>query len=291
MWQCRLIRGNFAVLAPEFVRNPSALVGGVIVLCYLLAALLAPILAPYGVDESNLELRLAPPVWLGPSPYILGGDAIGRDLLTRIIYGARVSIGIGLLSVLFSATIGTALGALAAFNSGWLDSLVSRLADFLLAFPMLIFAIGVMTVLGPGFWMIILALTFKSWVEFFRLVRGEILSEKTKEYVEAARALGDSGVTIVLREILPNIINSIVVLGTLRLGTFIIAEASLSFLGLGVQPPTPAWGSMVAEGRDYLFTAWWIATFPGLAILVLLVGINLLGEGLRDLLDPRIRAR
>jgi peptide/nickel transport system permease protein len=179
------------------------------------------------------------------------------------------------------------LGALAGFYRGLLDSILSRFADLLLAFPFLIFAIGVMAFLGPGFANLIMALTFKGWVEFFRLVRGEMMAEKTKEYVEAAKVVGRSNPLIIASEILPNIIQSVFVLGTLRMGYMIIMEASLSFLGLGIQPPTPAWGSMVAAGRDYMLTAWWASTLPGIAILILVLAINVFGEGLRDILDPR----
>jgi peptide/nickel transport system permease protein len=209
--------------------------------------------------------------------------------LTRIIFGARVSLLVGLLSVGISVAIGTALGALAGYYRGWLDQLLSRFADLLLAFPFLIFAIGMMTFLGPGFTNLIVALTFKGWVEFFRLVRGEMLAEKTKEYVEAAKVVGQRDWAIIASEVLPNIIQSVFVLGTLRMGFMIIMEASLSFLGLGIQPPTPAWGSMVSVGRDYMLTAWWVSTLPGIAILIMVLAINLFGEGLRDILDPRLR--
>jgi len=181
------------------------------------------------------------------------------------------------------------LGALCGFFRGWLDNLVSRVADLLLAFPYLIFAIGMMAFLGPGFGNLIMALTFKSWVEFFRLVRGEMLAQKTQEYVEAARVSGEGKLAIIAREILPNIYNSIFVLATLRMGYLIIMEASLSFLGLGLPANIPAWGSMVSAGRDYLLTAWWVSTLPGIAILILVLAINLFGEGLRDILDPRLK--
>jgi peptide/nickel transport system permease protein len=225
----------------------------------------------------------------GDPAFLLGTDDQGRDLLTRIIFGSRISLAVGLLSVGISVAVGAALGALAGFYRGPLDQILSRFADLLLAFPFLIFAIGVMAFLGPGFTNLIMALTFKGWVEFFRLVRGEMMAEKPKEYVEAARVVGQSNPIIIVSEILPNIIQSVFVLGTLRMGSMIIMEASLSFLGLGIQPPTPAWGSMVAAGRDYMLTAWWVSTLPGIALLIMVLSINLLGEGLRDILDPRLK--
>lgn len=272
-------------------RQPLALAGGGVVLLYVAAALLAPWLVPADPSRADLGLRLAPPAFLpGGSPArLLGGDAVGRDLLSRIVWGARASIAVGALSVTASALLGVALGCLAGYFRGTLDGLVSRAAEFLMAFPALVFAIAVMAVMGPGFWMIILALAFKSWVEFFRLTRAEVLVEKTREYAEAARALGAGHVRLVARHLVPNIAHSIVVLVTLRTGYFVIMEASLSFLGLGIQPPTPAWGTMVADGRGFMLDAWWIATFPGLAILGLVLSLNVLGEGLREVLDPRLR--
>jgi peptide/nickel transport system permease protein len=196
---------------------------------------------------------------------------------------------VGVLSVGISVLIGGLLGALSGYFRGWLDTLFSRAADLLLAFPFLIFAIGVMAFLGAGFANLILALTFKGWVEFFRLVRGEMMSEKTQEYVEAARVVGQSHAAVIAREILPNITQSMFVLGTLRMGYMIIMEASLSFLGLGIPPSIPAWGSMVAAGRDYMMVAWWVSTLPGITIVILVLAINLFGEGLRDILDPRLK--
>ena len=275
----------------ELRKRPLAMLGGIILVVYVLAALLAPAITVYNPNRGNLRDRLNPPAWQaeGSWDYPLGTNSQGRDLLTRIIYGARISLAIGVLSVGISAVVGLSLGALSGFYRGWLDNIFSRFADLLLSFPYLIFAIGVMAFLGPGFTNLILALTFKGWVEFFRLVRGEMMAQKTQEYVEAARVSGEGSFAIIVREILPNIIQSVLVLGTLRMGSMIIMEASLSFLGLGLPPSIPAWGSMVASGRDYLLVAWWVSTIPGIAILILVLAINLLGEGLRDILDPRLK--
>jgi peptide/nickel transport system permease protein len=275
----------------ELWGQPSALLGAVLVALFVLVAFFAPQISPHDPFRGKLRKQLIPPVWEeGGSPeFLLGTDVQGRDLLSRIIYGARISLRVGILSVSISALIGTALGALSGYYRGTLDTLISRFADLLLAFPFLIFAIGMMAFLGPGFTNLLLALTLKSWVVFFRLARGAVMAEKTHEYVEAAKVVGQSNPVIIISEILPNIFHSILVLATLNMGSLIITEASLSFLGLGIQPPTPAWGSMVADGRDYLVTSWWIATLPGLAILVLVLSINLFGEGLRDILDPRLK--
>ena len=275
----------------ELWGQPSALLGAALVVLFVLMAIFAPQIAPHDPTRGNLRNHLIPPAWEkeGRSEFLLGTDVQGRDLLSRIIFGARISLRVGILAVGISAAIGTTLGAVSGYYRGWVDALISRFADLLMAFPFLIFAIGMMAFLGPGFANLLLALTLKGWVVFFRLARGAVMAEKTTEYVEAAKVVGQSNPVIIASEILPNIFHSILVLGTLRMGSLIITEASLSFLGLGIQPPTPAWGSMVADGRDYLVTSWWIATLPGLAILVLVLSINLFGEGLRDILDPRLK--
>ncbi len=292
-WQIRLNlwRRNLTGFLGELSRHPIALLGGVIVLLFILTALFAPQFTVHNPEVGSLRQRLLPPAWAaaGRPAFLLGTDAQGRDLLTRIIFGTRISLLVGVLTVSISVLVGTVLGALAGYYRGWLDTWLSRFADLLMAFPFLIFAIGVMAFSGPGFANLIMALTFKGWVEFYRLVRGEMMAEKTKEYVEAARALGRSHPAIMAAEILPNIIQSIFVVATLRMGFFIVTEASLSFLGLGIQPPTPAWGSMVAEGRNVMLTAWWVSTLPGLAILLLVLSLNVFGEGLRDILDPRLK--
>jgi peptide/nickel transport system permease protein len=293
VWRLRLYlwSRNLAEFLRDLRGHPLALLAGIVVLAYIFAALFAPQITPHDPTLGNLRQRFLPPSWMegGDPAFLLGTDDQGRDILTRIIFGARISLLVGLLSVGISVIVGTTLGALAGYYRGLLDQILSRFAELLLAFPFLIFAIGVMAFLGPGFVNLIMALTFKGWVEFFRLVRGEMMAEKTKEYVEAAKVVGQSNPVIIVSEILPNTIQSVFVLATLRMGYMIIMEASLSFLGLGIQPPTPAWGSMVSAGRDYLLISWWVSTLPGLAILFLVLSINVLGEGLRDILDPRLR--
>ena len=276
-----------------FLGQPWAMAGAIVILFYLLAALLAGILPLRDPLTGSVVDRLMPPAWEegGEMAHLFGTDLVGRDLLARIVYGARTSLWIGSATVLIAVVVGVVLGSAAGYYRSWADATFSRFADLLLAFPMLIFAIGVLTMMGPGIGNLIFALAFKSWVEFFRLARGEILAERAKDYVDAARVLGASDGRIVVGHLWPNIFVSILVLATLRLGYLIVTEASLSFLGLGVQPPTPAWGSMVAEGRQHLLTAWWLSTAPGLVILVLVLAINLVGEGLRDVLDPRQRGR
>jgi ABC-type dipeptide/oligopeptide/nickel transport system permease subunit len=287
----RIMRRNLFNFLEELLRHPTAVLGAVVIIAYVLAAILAPYLTAHNPTRGDLNVRLLPPAWQegGEPVFLLGTDAQGRDLLARIIYGTRVSLLVGIWAVGISVTVGATLGCITGYFRGWIDEVVSRFADLLLAFPFLIFALGVMAFLGPGFVNLIAALCFKGWVGFFRLVRGEMLSEKTKEYVEAAKVMGLSSFAIIVSEIIPNIFHSVLVLGTLRMGFMIIMEASLSFLGLGIQPPTPAWGSMVADGRDYLMTSWWVSTLPGMAILILVLSINLFGEGLRDILDPRLK--
>ena len=275
----------------ELIQCRTAFLGAIIVLSFILIAIFAPFIAPYDPLKASIINRLRPPFWIdgGNITYLLGADEIGRDILSRIIYGSRVSILVGLVTVGISGFIGTLLGSFAGYYRGRFDATLSRFADLLLSFPYLIFAIFLMSIVGPGFFNLIVILCFKSWVNFFRLSRGEMISEKTKEYVEAAQALGVSDLKIIFKEILPNIIHSILVLATLRVGYFIILEASLSFLGLGIQPPTPAWGSMINAGRAYMLSSWWVSTIPGIALLILVLSINLLGEGLRDILDPRLK--
>ncbi|MFH2099946.1 MAG: ABC transporter permease [Pseudomonadota bacterium] len=283
----RRTKRNLSGVLGGLRENPAAMISGAIVLFYILVAVLAPWITPAHPNEGNLARRLSQP---NPAHWF-GTDGLGRDLLSRTMYGARVSILVGLLSVGLCVLFGVSLGLLAGYYRGWLDAVLSRFSELLLAFPYLISAIGMMAFLGPGFWNLVWALALRGWVEFFRLARGETLAQNTKEYVEAARSLGQPGWRIMLREILPNIIASVIVLATLRVGFLIVLEASLSFLGVGIPPTIPAWGSMISEGRNVLFIAWWVSTIPGLALVLLVLAINLLGEGLREVLDPRLKVQ
>jgi ABC-type dipeptide/oligopeptide/nickel transport system permease subunit len=221
----------------------------------------------------------------------LGCDQQGRDILSRILYGTRISILVGIVVIIFSAIIGTFLGIIAGYYGGWTDIVISRIVDILLAFPFMLFAIGMMAFLQAGLINIIMTLTLKGWVPFCRLARGDTLSVKTREHVEAARAVGAGSGHIMMREIIPNIMSSVIVLATLNVAIVILLEASLSFLGLGIQPPYPSWGAMVSEGRAYILEEWWISGLPGLAVLALVLGVNLVGDGLREVLDPRLSSQ
>ena len=273
-------------LSSGVAADATGLVAGLVTLAYLLVAIFAPLIAPHNPAATDLGMRLAPP----STAHWFGTDALGRDALSRTIYGARVSILVGVLTVGIATTVGTGLGMLGAYFRGGIDAISARLIELLQAFPYLIFAIGMMAFLGPGFWNLIWALALKGWIEFYRLARGETLSQSTKEYVEAARAVGYPHSWILLSEILPNILNTVTVLATLRVGYFMVLEASLSFLGVGIPPSIPTWGSMINDGRNILFVAWWVSTIPGLALLVLVVAINLLGERMRQVLDPHAKS-
>lgn len=273
----------------NFASNRLALASAVMVLLFVVMALAAPLVAPHDPNETDLFRRLQPPAWIagGEWAYPLGCDALGRDILSRIIYGARISIFIGTAVIAVATTIGIMAGLAAGYLRGWVDTAISRLVDILLAFPYLIFAIGLMAMMGPGLLNIVLALAYKEWVIPCRVVRGETLAAREMEYVEAARALGASRGYVMWREILPNILSPVVVVSTIRMANVIILEASLSFLGLGVQPPTASWGSMVADGRAFMLEAWWVSTFPGLAIVALVLSLNVASQGLRDAFDPK----
>jgi len=254
------------------------------------AALLAPQIAPWDPGRQMLMKRLRPPAWeaRGLRGHPLGTDHLGRDILSRIVYGGRISLGVGLSAVTLSALIGVSLGLLAGFHGGRTDAVVMRVADVFLSIPYILLAMGVVFALGPSLLNVILVMAVTRWVQFARIVRADVLSIREREFVSGARARGNRSLRLLLRHVLPNALTPIIVVATLELAFMIIYESALSFLGLGVQPPTPTWGWMLADGRNYIATAWWLATFPGLAIMLTVLAVNLLGDWLRDTLDPRL---
>jgi peptide/nickel transport system permease protein len=259
------------------------------VLAAMLAAGLAPWLAPHSPTAGELSARLRPPVWQdgGSGQRFLGSDALGRDVLSRLLWGARVSLPIALAATALGAVVGSALGLLAGYYRGAIDGVVTKLIDVQLGFPFVLFAISVIAVAGPSLTVLVVVLAIGGWVSHARIVRGLVLSLREREYVQAAGALGAGTLRIVRRYLLPNLVSVILVMATFDVGRIIILESTLSFLGLGVQPPTPSWGSDLRDAAVYVRQAWWTATFPGLAIMVVVLGVNLLGDGLRDALDPR----
>jgi len=277
----------------SLIRSPVGMTGFLLVGTLVVLAIFAPLIAPHDPTEFNLRARRLPPVWLDGDPnFLLGTDQLGRDLLSRLIFGSRVSLIVGAGGVIVSMLIGISLGLASGFTGGIVDAVISRTIDTFMAVPFIVLALAVVGILGPGsgdsLLILIIVLGMTGWVTFARVVRAEVLSVKELEYVEAVRALGQSHMSILLRHVLPNISASIIVLGTLQVATVIIAESSLSFLGLGVQPPSVTWGTMLADGRDYLATSWWLATFPGIAITLTSLGMILLGDWLRDVLDPKM---
>jgi peptide/nickel transport system permease protein len=266
-------------------RNRAAIVGGIIVLLFVFIAILAPLISPYPPNEGDLTKRLKPPC----QEHLLGTDPLGRDLLSRVIYGARISLQIQVVSVLIALVIGTLLGMVGGYYGGKLDHLIMRFMDILLAFPGIFLAISIIAVLGPGLTNLMLAAGIYSIPQFARIVRGSVLSLKEKEFIEAARAVGENDFNILFRYLLPNSIAPIIIQTTLRMATVLLTASGLSFLGLGVQPPTAEWGAMLSTARAYLITAPHVATVPGLAIMLVVMGFNLFGDGLRDSLDPRLR--
>jgi len=265
-------------------RNRMVLVGAVLVIGVLLAGLLAPMISPNDPIKITPD-ALAPPTREHP----FGTDDLGRDILSRMLYGARISPIVGLIAVAISTVAGVSMGLVSGYAGGPADNVIMRVVDVLLSFPGIVLAIGIVAILGPGLNHALLAVGIAGIPTFARVVRGSVLVEKEKEYVEAARLLGVPTPRLLLVHILPNVMAPVIVLSTLSVATAILAAAALSFVGLGAQLPTPEWGAMLSQGREYLASQWWVATFPGLAIAVTVLGVNLLGDGLRDVLDPRLR--
>ncbi len=272
--------------AATFRRNGLGLLGLVLATLAVLAALAAPVLSPHNPFIGDMTQGLRPP---GTPGHPLGTDQLGRDTLSRVLYGARVALFIGLCTVLVTAIVGGLLGLLAGFFGGWSGQVLMRLCDVQLSFPFILLALTINAIVGLGLRNIIISLSAAGWVVYARVVRGEVLSVKQRDFVQAAAALGTSRARILFRHILPNVAPSIIIVASLQFSQFIVAEAAISFLGFGVQPPTPAWGSMLSESRDFLYVAWWLAAFPGAALALTALGVNLVGDWLRDVLDPKFQ--
>ena len=267
-------------------RHGLGVVGLLFASLAVVVGLAAPWLAPHDPITTDFSAGLKPP---GTPGHPLGTDQLGRDLLSRVLYGARVALFIGFCTVLLTAVVGGLLGLLAGFFGGWPGTVLMRIADVQLSFPFILLALTINAIVGLGLRNIIISLSAAGWVVYARVVRGEVLSVKQREYVHAAAALGMGRARMLFGHVLPNVAPSIIVVASLQFSQFIVAEASISFLGFGVQPPTPAWGSMLSESRDFLYVAWWLAAFPGAALALTALGINLVGDWLRDVLDPKLR--
>jgi peptide/nickel transport system permease protein len=285
-------RAGWLVFLRRLAARRTALFGLIVVLLVVGTAVAAPLISPFDPIEQDLgDLRLKPPGFRDAAGHVhpLGTDHLGRDLLARVIYGARPALLVGFAAVAISGLIGMAAGLVSGYVGGRADDVLMRLADIQLAFPFILLAIAVIGILGPSLKTIIVVIGVSSWVVYARIVRAAVLTLREREFVQAAQALGSGDLRVVLRHILPNALTPWLVVATLDMARVIVIESALSFLGLGVQPPAPTWGGMLADGRVYISTAWWLATFPGLAILVTVLGINLFGDGLRDTLDPRLK--
>ncbi len=262
--------------------------GGLIVLTFIIVGIMGPLVAPYDPNKQELEMMLQAPQWFSGS-HFLGTDNLGRDILSRIVYGTRVSLLVAFAVVFISGFVGVGLGAISGFFGGDIDFSIQKFVEVVWAFPPLLLAITIIAFLGQTLSNLILALVAQRWIQYCRVARGQTLSLRTRDFVSAARSLGASNSRIILNHILPNLVQVSLVIGTFAMASAIISEASLSVLGLGVPPEIPTWGTMLADGRIYISTAWWLALFPGLSIFVTVLGINLLGDALRDILDPRLK--
>lgn len=267
-------------------RDPWALFAILFIVVVVVTAILSPVIVPNNINSPSFGERLLPPLSDG---HIAGTDQLGRDVWGRLLLGSRISLVVGFVAVFFAALIGVPIGMVAGFFGSWFDTILMRLADVQLSFPFILLALTINAILGLGLRNIVITLVIAGWIEYARIARGETLVVREREYIQAAHVIGVSRVRMFLVHVLPNIITPLIVISTLQVARFIIAEASISFLGFGVQPPTPAWGSMVSEGLDYIFSAWWLITLPGLALALLSFAVNITGDWLRDTLDPRIQ--
>ncbi|WP_307865332.1 ABC transporter permease [Streptomyces montanisoli] len=275
------------------LHNKLAVAALAVLALMLIAALFAPLIAPDDPNAQDLLTRLRPPAWEhgGSSAHLLGTDQLGRDMLSRVIYGSRVSLLVGASAALLAGVIGTAVGLASGYLGGWLDKVLMRLADVQLAFPAILLALAIVGFLGSGLWYVILVLGFTGWVSYARVVRSEVLSLRTRDFVTEARAIGVTDAGIMRRHLLPNVMAPLATIGTLHVAAAIVAEASLSYLGLGVPKETVTWGSMLADGQLYLGTSWWVAVFPGVALMLTSLAVNITGDALRDVADPKAYRR
>jgi len=278
---------QWSIASRHFRKNKLAMAGLLVMVLLYVVTLVTPLISPFdpAAQGDIVTTRNLGPSW----EHLMGTDKFGRDVFSRVLYGSRISRVIGFIAVGISITLGTLVGALAGYFGGWVDTVLMRFTDMMLSFPRLVLLIVVIALFSPSIWLVVAVLGLTGWMGTARLVRGEVLSLREREFVQAARALGMGDWRIIFRHVIPNTMAPVIVSATLGIGQTILTEASLSFLGLGVQPPTPSWGNMVADGRDALIDAWWIATFPGIAIVITVIAFNLLGDGLRDALDPRLR--
>ncbi|MFA4915539.1 MAG: oligopeptide ABC transporter permease [Syntrophales bacterium] len=269
----------------RFLKNKMAVAGGVVVTLLFILSLAAPWIAPYDPSEVNLQMILAP-----PSPeHLLGTDQLGRDVFSRMTWGARISLKVGFVATGFSILIGTILGAVAGYYGKWVDVVIMRFVDIMLCFPTFFLILAVIAILEPSIWNIMIVIGLTGWMGVTRLVRADFISLKERDFVRSARAIGAGDLRIIFIHILPNAMASVLVTATLGVAGAILTESALSFLGIGVQPPTPSWGNILTAGKDNIDIAWWLSLYPGLAILITVLGYNLLGEGIRDTLDPRLK--
>lgn len=271
------------------LRNRLGLVAVVVLALMVLIAVFAPLIAPYDPGAQDLLVRLRPPAWTaaGDSSHLLGTDQLGRDILSRLFYGARISLLVGACAALLAGVVGSVIGLVAGFLGGWFDRILMRLADIQLAFPSILLALAIVGFLGSGLWYVVLVLGFTGWVSYARVIRSEVLSLRTRDYVTEARAIGVGDLTIMRRHLLPNVMAPLATIGTLHVAAAIVAEASLSYLGLGVPKQTVTWGGMLSDGQLYLGTSWWVAVFPGLALMITALAVNITGDVLRDVADPK----
>lgn len=286
-------RHGYRQLLRQLWKSKTGAVGAIIVLVIVIVALFAPLIATHDPAALDPLLRLKPPSWLkgGTDAHLLGTDNLGRDIFSRLVYGARVSLIVGIGAVAVSGLIGAVLGLLAGYYDRWISAVIMRTADAFLAIPSILLMLVVLAVVGPGLTTLIFVIGLTNWVSYARVVRGEVLSVKERDFVKAARSVGARSGRIMLRHILPNVVSSFIVLSGLNVATTILMEASLSFLGLGIKPPAVSWGGMLSDGRQYIATSWWVAALPGAAITITVLGVIFLGDWLRDVLDPRMKTK